>query len=679
MAGENGGKPRLCSVFPPHTHEEWLAKVDQDIGLPSRQDLTWTTGEGIDVFPLFERRDLEGLAHMAPGISRVLREKRSWCIRQLIQAADPGRAAQLAAQALAAGAHELMIRFDRLVRHGADPGTLQDSEADRDLYLFEAGQDGCAAYNSTDLARALEHVDLAEVPLAIEAGAASLGVLGMLLHIADDRGTARNGLRIDLGLDPISELVAGETPGRSAKALLDEGVAAAVFAMPWPGIRPLCVHGSTFHRVGATAADEVGCSMAAAIEYIRALVAAGLDVDAATDSVTLRVQVDTDIVFETARLRATRLLWAKIVQAFGGRTHAVSLHVESSQRSLASEDVHTNLLRSTLQAVTASFAGFDSLTLAPYAQRPDEDDSLRQTLARSQQVLLREESHLHKVRDACGGSYAIEKLTDELARRAWSVVQEIEAGGGLFATLDTNLLQNRINASAERRKEDIQTRRRSMVGVNRYVEPGSTAEVDPIGHAPIVAAHLEYLRGRNGSVEAANLIQPDSLETLVHAAKSGCTAGEITKALRGGEFTALRHSFHAFSSDGSSFEELRAMVACQGVRVVPVLAGAEELREKHHAFAKELFQTGGFEVLEPLDPSSDLEHHQADIVALCGEESPCEELLPRIPESSLVVAIGRELSKLAGRVHDVIEADKNAYLTLRSLFLATCDSEGSEG
>ena len=366
----------LLQDFPRPSRDAWEAATAKALrGKPSAA-LRWQTDDGIEFPPLFTAEDAASLPHQR--VADLLHAPERFAIRQRIQTATPTIAARIAEQAIRGGATELALVFDQRSRLGLDPDADPDAEGldgvgfDLDV---DPGVDGCAIYHKDALATALGSIDLTLTRVAFDAGSSSLASLAMLLRVAANRGIEARALQLELGLDPIRDALIGTT-GTDTSALLGECVTAIAATTGCPGITPLAVHSQPYHDAGAGAALEVACTLSTAIAYLRTLTAAGIHVDQALRAICLRVPVNTNIYTDVGKLRALRLLWAKVATAFGGTHTAVEIHAESSRRSWSQDDVSTNLLRTSVQAVLATLGTCDqSRAVRSDVRRNGDQDS----------------------------------------------------------------------------------------------------------------------------------------------------------------------------------------------------------------------------------------------------------------------------------------------------------------
>ena len=449
---------RLSGEFSTPSLDDWRQQVDD--GRATYDSLLWKPDHGASAPPLFTARDLEDLPHLGRLPARPVS---GWKVRERIAAASPELAAEQARRAVEGGAVELELRLDTcFFEIGPD----------------EAGLCGIPVVGPDELATVLAPVDLARTAVCLD-GDPVLGLALLLVH-AKRQGIDAEVLHGELGLDPIESLETLEGPV-SGEARFGEAAA----LLSWckenaPGLRPLSLHSRRCHEAGASAALELAYLLTGAIETVRELTARGHDFAAVAAGLSLRVPVSTSTLAELAKLRALRLLWAKVAAAFtpdGEALPAVPIIAYSSERSRARRfDLRTNLLRGTLEAVAAALGGCDAVCLEPYDPHPDYQDDEARLLARHQHSLLRAEAFLDRVADPTAGSYAVERLTHDTASRAWSILQEIETVGGLRAAMREGLIMRRMLRSGAARLSRLRRRQHVLVGINRYVDPALEGE-----------------------------------------------------------------------------------------------------------------------------------------------------------------------------------------------------------
>ena len=427
----------LASDFAPATREEWLAAVEKAIkGADFDKTLVSTTDDGIRIEPLYTGEDVATAADEAgfPAFDPLLRgavvaarPDGAWDIRTSIGHPDPQAANRQALHDLANGATS--IEF--VVR------------------------------SPDDLPVLLRGIVLEAAPIALRAGAGAVAAAGALLDLVDP-GSGPSGC---LGVDPIGTLATTGT-GAAIDTDLAQRVAAAL-----PNMRTFLASGATVADAGASEAQEVAYLLATATAYLRAMTDGGMSLEAAARQIAFEVAADVDIFATVAKIRALRYTWACVLRESGAtiagdEDRLVSIIATSSYRTLTVVDPWVNLLRGTAACLGAVLGGADTVTIAPFDAAAGLPGDLGRRLARNTQLILQDESGIGRVLDPAGGSWYIESLTDELARRAWDGFQRIEAAGGPVAAMA--LIAEEIAEVAAARDAAIARRKRPITGVSEF-------------------------------------------------------------------------------------------------------------------------------------------------------------------------------------------------------------------
>ncbi|WP_062214380.1 methylmalonyl-CoA mutase family protein [Streptomyces sp. NBRC 109706] len=413
------------------------------------------------------------------------------------------------------------------------------------------------------LPAALDGVLLDLAPVVLDAGADFAAAGEALLALFAERGVAPEKALGRLGADPL-----GVRAGTGRAVELAPAAALAVrVAREFPGVRALVVDGLPYHEAGGSPAQELGCALATGVAYLRELTAAGLSVDAALGQLEFRFATDADQFLSIAKFRAARRLWARVAQASGASREAgaQAQHAVTSRVMMTRRDPWVNMLRTTVAAMAAGVGGADAVTVLPFDEPLGAPDGFARRIARNTSTILLEESHLGRVIDPAGGSWYVERLTEDLSHAAWAWFQEIESSGGQAAALDSGLVADRLAATWERRSTALATRREPVTGVSEFpdlaAEPvvREPAPPRPGGGLPRVRRDEAYeaLRARSdahlattgarprvflatlGPVAAhtaratfaANLFQAGGVEPVrPDASVDGATAGEAFRA-----------------------------------------------------------------------------------------------------------------------------------------------------
>lgn len=679
----------LLSDFPPVTYSEWRKAVEAELkGVPFEKRLVTRTHEGLDLQPVYVREDAEKVPHLKsyPGFMPFVRGasasgylNRPWAISQELDAASAADFNAAARTSLANGLTAINMVVDRATRNGIDP----DAAASWDV-----GGGGLSIAHVADLERALEGIDLGRVNLFVRSGAAAMPLAALLAALARRRGVAIDSLRGCIEMDPLGVLAhEGQLP-QSMDQAYDEMEALTRWAVQFaPGWRTICVHSRPWHEAGASSVQELAFSMATALEYLRAMHQRGLDVDRVAPKMRFALTVGSQFFMEIAKIRAARLIWARLIQALAGgaEARALSIHVRTSQFNKTLYDPHVNLLRTTVEAFAGVLAGCDSLQVGPFDEVIGPPDDFSRRLARNTQLILRHECHLDHVIDPAGGSYYVEVLTDQLARRAWDLLQEVEKRGGMLRAMREGFPQKAVATVCGERLNQVAQRRDVLVGTNHFVN--AREETRPVPPSDLEGFRKrraqQVMHARTSEVGGAHEAVLKSLATVlkvsaeerfeacVSAAVLGATLGELTRALRARDKQEAGIEPVLARRAGSGFEELRQAMEryarARGRRVRVFLANMGPLKQ-HKAradFCSSFFAAGGFEVISPdgFDgapaAAEAAKAAGAEVVVICSTDETYPALVPevvaevraRLPQTKLV---------LAGYPPDQVEAHRKA-------------------
>jgi len=481
----------LAALFPRASREAWQKLVlgvlrksgaagEQAVPADAETLLSTATYDGFAIRPLYTAADAGPVDTGLPGHAPFVRGRRAeganvagWDVRALHTHPDAKATAEAIVADLEGGATSIWLR---LAPPSAESGTGLSAEALpdvlRDVYL-----------------------DLAPVVLDTGGDAVTTtAAADVLLALAGARGVAPSALTGTLGADPLGFAARTGIGGDQLTAHLDEAARlAGRIAAGYPGIRTFVVDATPYHDAGASDAQELGASLAAGVAYLRALTgprdeSAGLDVAGALAQLEFRYAATADQFATIAKLRAARLLWARVAEVCGAAEadRAQRQHAVTSSAMMTRRDPYVNLLRTTIAAFGAAVGGADAVTVLPFDDRLGLPDDLSRRLARNIQALLHDESSLARVIDPAGGSWYVESLTAELAEAAWAFFTEIERAGGLAAALASGLIAERIDAIWARRRQDLAVRKAPLTGVSEF----PNAAEAPLKRTPAPAVAL---------------------------------------------------------------------------------------------------------------------------------------------------------------------------------------------
>jgi methylmalonyl-CoA mutase len=558
--------PLSLLEFPATPYAEWRAAAEESLkGAPFEKKLITRTHEGIDLQPIYNASDLEalGLPENWPGLPPYTRGTKvapdrfdPWMVAQELPYGEAAVFNEAARADLMRGQNALNILLDVATRRGLDPDQTD---------AWKVAHCGLSISLFADLEKALEEIHIEAIPVLVSAGASALPMLGALVALAEKRGLPVEQLRGAVLADPLTEYA---RDGKLGLALADAYREMAE-TVRWAGttgskLRTIGVQGGLWADCGGNAVEELAFALATATEYIRELLKQGLSIDEVAPRFVFEFSLGSDIFPQISKLRAARLLWNKIVQAFGGADGAMFIHGRSSILNKATLDPHTNMLRATAEGFVGAIGGADSFHVAAFDEPIRTPDSFSRRIARNVHVILAEECGFAEPVDAAGGSWFIETLTFQLAEKAWALFQEIEAKGGMHTALLNSIPQVATAQSAEKRRSAAATRRDALIGVNHFPNPTEKPlEVAGADHAAVYAARSQAVAAARGEASAGTLT---GVPSVVAAWKNGFTLNQIVSAL----------------PRSSATEK-----AIQRIRVVRISEAFESLRAKarHHAKA----------------------------------------------------------------------------------------------
>src|SRR5579875_1978364 len=443
----------LAAEFPPARREEWEARVRAG---GADAPLTTALEDGIEARWLYTRED-----ELAPdpggvtGESPFVRGTRlgtPWAIRQQNATRDRAEANRELLEDLEGGATELL------------------------LVLASETAPGIPTADAAELEQVLEGVHLDLAPVALAAGAGAIPAARALLEVWHRRGHPAAEVRGSLRLDPIGTLArAGDLAEKHVRRETDAAIRLLGEARgEFPRVHAMAVDTTSYVEAGAGATYELAIALATGIAYLRAADAADVPPDELAAALEFTLAAGPDQFLEIAKLRAARRVWANVLAHCGvePERRRSAVYVRTSRRMSSALDPWVNLLRATSAAFAAAVAGADGITVLPFDEpvlSPGQAPApLGRRMARNTQLVLLEEVSLHRVADPAGGSWYVESLTDQLARRAWTELQEIERAGGIGQLLRSGEVTRRLSAETARRHDDLARRRRSLTGVNTF-------------------------------------------------------------------------------------------------------------------------------------------------------------------------------------------------------------------
>jgi methylmalonyl-CoA mutase len=569
---------------PDFTKIDWTVQRDRTLAARTNAPQGWGT-QPIAQKHFYTREDLAGLEHLnyAAGIPPYLRgpyttmfAMRPWTIRQYAGFSTAEDSNAFYRRNLAAGQRGLSVAFDLATHRGYD--------SDHERVTGDVGKAGVAIDSILDMKVLFHRIPLDQMSVSMTMNGAVLPIMAFYIVAAEEQGVKPEALSGTIQNDILKEFMVRNTyiypPAGSMRIIGD------IFrycAAKMPRFNCISVSGYHIQEAGATAELELAYTLADGLEYLRTGVEAGLDVDEFAPRISFFWGVGMDHFTEIAKMRAARLLWAKIVKSFGAKNPkslALRAHSQTSGWSLTAQDPYNNVVRTCVEALAAAFGGTQSLHTNALDEALALPTDFSARIARNTQLYLQMETGITHVVDPWAGSYSVERLTHELMHSAWNLIQEIEQLGGMTKAIETGVPKMRIEEAAARRQAAIDAGRDVIVGVNAYKaadEPEiPVLDIDNNAVREGQMKRLEELRRErdaNAVHEALERLERcaasgegNLLECAVDAARKRATLGEISTALENvwGRYEAATRTiagvYSAESASGEEFRKARRMV-----------------------------------------------------------------------------------------------------------------------
>jgi len=543
-----------------------FAHVPFNLSVPPRQAMAariaWETPEGIPVRPVYTADDLAPVDHLPsmPGLAPFVRgpyatmyAERPWTVRQYAGFSTAQESNAFYRRNLAAGQMGLSIAFDLATHRGYD--------SDHPRVVGDVGMAGVAIDNILDMRALFDGIPLDRMSVSMTMNGAVLPVMALYIVAAEEQGVPPEELSGTIQNDILKEFMVRNTfiyPPEASMRIVADIFAYACRRMP----KFNCISISGYHmqEAGATADLELAYTLANGLEYVRTGLAAGLEIDAFAPRLSFFWGVGMNYFMEVAKLRAARLLWANLLRPFApknSKSVALRAHCQTSGWSLAAQDVYNNVVRTCVEAMAATHGQTQSLHTNAFDEALALPSELSARIARNTQMFLQRETDTCQVADPWGGSYYVERLTHDLAQRAWEHIVEVERMGGMTKAIQAGVPQRRIDEAAARTQARIDSGQQALIGVNRYrpqsEEPVNLLQVDNTAVREAQVASLVRLRAERDARQveaalaaltaAARDASDNLLELSVNAARAKATVGEISAALEAvfGRFEPMVH------------------------------------------------------------------------------------------------------------------------------------------
>lgn len=628
----------LFAEFEPASTEKWEDVLTRDLkGADYKKKLAWNSIEGIEVLPFYRKEDLENLPHLAEGIDINTPSKWQFC--EPIDKADPAEANAAAKQALENGSDALWFR----IRFDPDEGMLGGDVS------------GIRVQDLDDMKTLLDGIDLKTTQVVFDSGVGSPGVLALIQAMMDESDDIAESF--SFLFDPFTYIA-----GHGRLSLPENQLNSVINQMvDSPMSDTLAADGAFYHNCGATIIQELGIALSIASEYL-----ANVSEDKreqAAKKIWMHLSAGSLYFPEIAKFRAARLLWTRVLDGYNLDSDIpLTVHTSTSMWNKSIADPHNNMLRATTEATSAAVGGANRITIHPYNTTFEASDTFSRRIARNVSHILDEESHLTAVDNPGDGSYYVEVLTDEIAKKAWEFFQLIEKQGGFQKAVEADIVQVEVGKSRKAKEEALNTRELVLTGVNNYPDadqelPDNLFQSTPVDSLPQTDSEPE--------IDKDHLI-----DSLTAAFKNGASVGDVISSflIPQKQLNTALKTYRA----AKPFEELRlrtqSLAKSRGknlsAHLIPI--GNKRMRKARATFSQNYLGCAGLQVKNHLgfesveEAAKDISIDDADIFVLCSSDAEYPDLVAdfckKFGNDSVLI--------LAGYPKDHLESFKEAGIDL---------------
>ena len=528
--------------------EKWVELASKEMRGKPLEALDWMTPEGIPVKPLYTAEDIEGMAHLntLPGLAPYVRGPkatmyagRPWTIRQYAGFSTAKESNAFYRRCLAAGQKGLSVAFDLATHRGYD--------SDHPRVVGDIGKAGVAVDSVEDMKILFDQIPLDEMTVSMTMNGAVLPILAGYIVAAEEQGVSQDKLSGTIQNDILKEYLTRNTyiyPPQPSMRIVSDIIGYCSKHMP--KYNTISISGYHMMEAGADSVLQTAFTMADGLEYVRAALKAGLDIDAFAPRLSFFFGIGMNFFMDIAMLRAARFLWHKLISQFNPkdrRSTMLRTHCQTSGWSLTAQDPYNNIIRTTLECLTSALGGTQSLHTNSFDEAVGLPTDFSARIARNTQIIVQEESQICHVVDPLAGSYYLESLTDGIIREAGKIIDEVEEVGGMAKAIGTGMPKLRIEESAARKQAQIDQGKDVIVGVNKYqIEEDVDLQIleVPAGVRDEQIARLKKLKATRNSEAVQQALQAltraaasddNLLELCINAVRVRATVGEISDAL----------------------------------------------------------------------------------------------------------------------------------------------------
>ncbi len=534
--------------MPGKKKSQWTEAAEKELKGKPLDSLDWKTPEGITVKSLYTSDDIKDIdfKDSLPGFDPYVRGPRAtmyagrpWTIRQYAGFSTARESNDFYRKNLAAGQKGLSVAFDLATHRGYD--------SDHPRVSGDIGKAGVAVDSVEDMKILFDRIPLDKMSVSMTMNGAVLPILSMYIVAAEEQGVRQEELTGTIQNDILKEYLTRNTyiypPGPSMRIVSD---IIAYCSKKIPRYNTVSISGYHMMEAGADSVLQTAFTIANGLEYVKAAINAGLDIDKFAPRLSFFFGIGMNFFMDIAMLRAARILWAEIIDRFkpkDPRSSMLRTHCQTSGWSLTQQDPYNNIIRTTLECMSAVLGGTQSLHTNSFDEAVGLPTDFSARIARNTQIIVQEESHVCNVVDPLGGSYYIESLTGEIVKKAREIIEEVEKLGGMAKAIESGMPKMRIEESAAKKQARIDMGKEVIVGVNKYIidedEPMDVREVPETVREEQIARLKEIKAGRNNNdikkaldaVTKAAESGGNLLEACIPAARARATVGEISDAL----------------------------------------------------------------------------------------------------------------------------------------------------
>ena len=528
--------------------QKWIDLAAKELRGKPLESLDWLTPEGIPVKPIYTAEDIEGMEHVntLPGLPPYVRGPkatmyagRPWTIRQYAGFSTAKESNAFYRRCLAAGQKGLSVAFDLATHRGFD--------SDHPRVVGDIGKAGVAVDSVEDMKILFDQIPLDQMTVSMTMNGAVLPILAGYIVAAEEQGISQDKLSGTIQNDVLKEFLTRNTyiypPGPSMRIVSD---IIAYCSKNMPKYNSISISGYHMMEAGADSVLQTAFTMADGVEYVRAALNAGLDIDAFAPRLSFFFGIGMNFFMDIAMLRAARFLWHKLMRQFNPKNPRSSIlrtHCQTSGWSLTAQDPYNNIIRTTLECLTSALGGTQSLHTNSFDEAVGLPTDFSARIARNTQIIVQEESQICQVVDPLAGSYYVEALTDGIVRAAGKIIAEVEEMGGMAKAIETGMPKLRIEESAARRQARIDQGKDVIVGVNKYqidedvdleiLEVPASVRDEQIARLKELKASRdnEAVQKALDALTRAATSDDNLLELSINAVRLRATVGEISDAL----------------------------------------------------------------------------------------------------------------------------------------------------